>query len=294
MKDDDRPNQQGRTRRSPEWVPFALVALVIIPAIAGSLRLVELFGGPHLMPANPRASASPAPIVVHIICALSYAVLGAFQFSAALRRRRPGWHRVAGRVLVALGLAVAISALWMTQFYPRQPGTGELTYLFRLGFGAGMATSVLIGFAAIRHGDVTRHRAWMTRAYALALGAGTQVFTQGLGAPIFGTGETANALLLGAGWVINLAVAEYVIRRPGGRRWPPRSGWLHNQRSIPQASRSQVMGDLRVSAYFRWKYFPPSAIWAAIVDAEVSPSWASRALRMRSWEARTATRRFSG
>jgi hypothetical protein len=38
---------------------------------------------------------------------------------------------VAGRVLVALGLAVAFSALWMTQFYPRQQGTGELTYVFR-------------------------------------------------------------------------------------------------------------------------------------------------------------------
>ena len=207
-----------RTPRSPGWVPFALIAVVIIPAVAGSLRLVELAGGPHLMPANPRASASPVPVVVHIVCALTYAILGAFQFSAGLRRRRPGWHRLGGRVLVLLGLAVAASALWMTQFYPRQPGTGELTYLFRLGFGSGMAGSILIGFAAIRHGDVTRHRAWMTRAYALALGAGTQAFTQGIGEPIFGTGETTNALLLGAGWVINLIVAEYVIHRPGSRQ----------------------------------------------------------------------------
>jgi len=71
---------------------------------------------------------------VHIVWALSYAVLGAFQFSTAPQRRRPGWHRVAGRVLVVLGLAVALSALWMTQFYPRQPGTGGLTYVFRLAF----------------------------------------------------------------------------------------------------------------------------------------------------------------
>jgi hypothetical protein len=85
---------------------------------------------------------------------------------------------VAGRVLVALGLAVAFSALWMTQFYHRQPGTGELTYVFRLTAGSGMAASIILGFAAIRRGDLTRHQAWMTRAYALALGAGTQVFTQ--------------------------------------------------------------------------------------------------------------------
>jgi uncharacterized membrane protein len=199
-------------------VPFALVALVVIPAIAGSLRLIELSGGPHVLPANPRVSASPVPVVVHITSALAFAVLGAFQFSAALRRRRRGWHRVAGRVLVVLGLAAAFSALWMTEFYPRQPGTGELAYLFRMAFGSGMAATIILGFTAIRRGDLARHRAWMTRAYALALGAGTQVFTQGIGNAVFGTSELVTDLSLGAGWAINLAVAEFFIRRRRGRR----------------------------------------------------------------------------
>ncbi|MEO6143175.1 MAG: DUF2306 domain-containing protein [Dermatophilaceae bacterium] len=194
-------------------MPFALVALVLVPGIAGSLRLVELAGGPHVMPANPRITASPVPVVVHIVCAVLYAVLGAFQFSAALRRRLPSWHRVAGRVSVVLGLAVAFSALWMTQFYPRQPGTGELAYMFRLAFGSGMAASIILGFTAIRRGDVARHQAWMTRAYALALGAGSQVFTLGIGKAAFGTSELSYDLSLGAGWAINLAVAEYIIRR---------------------------------------------------------------------------------
>jgi uncharacterized membrane protein len=204
--------------RSPGWVPFALIALVVVPAIAGTLRLVEVAGGPHVLPANPRISASPLPVVVHIVCALSYAVLGAFQFSARLRRRRPRWHRKAGRLLVVLGLAVAFSALWMTLVYPRQPEGGELAFVFRLAFGSGMAACIVLGFTAIRGGDVRRHQAWMTRAYALALGAGTQVFTQGIGEPIFGTRPATVGLLLGAGWVINLAVAEYVLRRPRSRR----------------------------------------------------------------------------
>jgi uncharacterized membrane protein len=195
-------------------VPFALIALVLVPTVAGSLRLVEVFGGPHVMPANPRISASPLPVVVHITCAVAYAVLGAFQFSAALRRRRPGWHRASGRVLGALGLAVALSGLWMTLVYPRQPGTGELAYLFRLAFGSGMAASLILGITAIRRRDIGRHRAWMTRAYALALGAGTQTFTLGIGHAIFGTSALTTDLMLGAGWAINLAVAEYVIRRP--------------------------------------------------------------------------------
>jgi hypothetical protein len=53
----------------------------------------------------------------------------------------------------------------------------------------------------------------MARAYALALGAGTQVFTQGIGGTVFGASQLTTDLSLGAGWVINLAVAEYIIRR---------------------------------------------------------------------------------
>ena len=212
------PARPTRSTRSTGWVPFALVALVLVPAIAGSLRLVELAGGSHALPANPRITASPLPVVIHIICAVLYAVLGAFQFSAGFRRRRPRWHRASGRIVVGLGLAVAFSALWMTQFYPRQPGTGELAYVFRIAFGSGMAASIILGFTAIRRGDVARHRAWMTRAYALALGAGTQVFTQGIGNALFGTSELTTDLSLGAGWAINLAVAEYVIRRHSSSR----------------------------------------------------------------------------
>jgi hypothetical protein len=54
----------------------------------------------------------------------------------------------------------------------------------------------------------------MMRGYALGLGAGTQVLTQGVGAVILGPpNELSNALLMGAGWAINLAVAEWAIRR---------------------------------------------------------------------------------
>jgi len=200
-----------RSTRSIGWVPYSLIALIVVPAIAGSLRLVELAGGPHMLPANPRITASPIPVIVHIVCAVLYAVLGAFQFSNGLRRRRPNWHRVTGRLVVGLGLAVAFSALWMTAFYPRIPG-GALATVFRLGFGTGMAASIILGFIAIRRRDMARHRAWMARAYALALGAGTQVLTLGIGKAIFGDSELTTALMLGAGWGINVAVVEYIIR----------------------------------------------------------------------------------
>ena len=100
-----------RPARPTGWVPFALIALVAIPAVAGSLRLVGLAGGPLLLPANPRMTASPLPVFVHVLSAVPYAVLGAFQFSSRLRRRHPRWHRSTGKLVVALasGRATALS-----------------------------------------------------------------------------------------------------------------------------------------------------------------------------------------
>ena len=61
----------------------------------------------------------------------------------------------------------------------------------------------------------------MTRGYAIALGAGTQVFTMlpwvvAFG-PIGAADEVPRTVLMTAGWVINLGVAEYIIRRRGQR-----------------------------------------------------------------------------
>jgi uncharacterized membrane protein len=200
-------------RRSGRWLPFALISLGGVPVIAGTLRLAELAGGPPVLPFNTRIAESPAPVVIHVVSAILYLVVGAFHFSPPVQRRWLAWHRRAGPVLVALGLAVALSALWMTQFYPREEGTGILHYLFRLGFGSAMAGCLVLGVAAVRRHDFVEHQAWMIRAYALAAGAGTQVFTLGVGESFFGDSELSSGLALGAGWAINLTVAEYAITR---------------------------------------------------------------------------------
>jgi hypothetical protein len=122
---------------------------------------------------------------------------------------------------VVLGLVVALSALWLTVFTPLFEGSGQLYQAFRLVFGSAMVLSIVLGFRAIRRRDVARHRAWMIRAYAIALAAGAQVFTLGIGEAIVGRGDTSNALFAGAGWVINLAVAEWIIRRRPARRVVP-------------------------------------------------------------------------
>jgi uncharacterized membrane protein len=212
------PNRRPGGRDRSSWrVPVALVVLSLIPVISGSLRLIEVAGGPQLMPTNPRIDASPAPLVVHVLGAALYALFGAFQFSARLRRRHLSWHRRSGRILVGAGLAVAGSALWMTLFYAGAPG-GDLLWSIRILVGSAMAASIVLGFAAIRRRDVPAHRAWMIRAYALGLGAGTQAFTEGIGEALMGTTDLSKAVSLGSAWLSNAIVAEWVIRRPSVRR----------------------------------------------------------------------------
>ena len=212
------------TRISTWRVPIALVALGTVPVIAGSLRLVELSGGTATLPSDARYAASPVPVVVHIVCATVFAVLGAFQFAPRFRRRRPGWHRRAGRILVVAGLGVALSALWLNAFFPNASAAREVLYPLRLVFGVAMVITIVLGAVAARRRDITRHRAWMIRSYAIGLVAGTQVFTLGLGGAILGHGPLTTALLMGAAWGINLAVAEWAIRRPTSRRLALRAG----------------------------------------------------------------------
>ena len=207
------------TDRDPSWaVPTSLIVLSAIPLAAGTLRLVQLAGGPSAMPADGRFTGLPLALVVHILGAALYAVVGAFQFLPRFRRRHLGWHRRAGRLLAAAGLAVAGSALWLTLAYPPKPGTGDLLYLLRLSFASFMAAALVLGFAAIRRRDLPAHRAWMIRAYAVGLAAGTQAFTEGVSGAMLGSGVVRDDLAKGAGWLINLAVAEWAIRRPARTR----------------------------------------------------------------------------
>lgn len=204
-----------RPRSTPrEWaLPVALVVLSTIPLTAGVMRLAQLSGsGP--MPADDRISAFPLPFVLHIVGATTYALLGIAQLVPRLRRRHLGWHRRAGRVATLAGLLVAGSGLWMTLGYAPKPGTGDLLFLLRLVFGSAMAACLVLGIAAVRRGDIASHRAWMVRGYAIGIAAGTQAFTEGIVVGACGTGEVRTDLAKGAGWVLNLAVAEWALRRP--------------------------------------------------------------------------------
>jgi hypothetical protein len=124
----------------------ALLVLSAMPLAGGAFRLTQLAGGAGITPANARFFASPLPVVVHIVGAAVYALVGAFQFANGFRRRWPSWHRVAGRLLVVCGLLVGLSGPWMTLFSPWPKGLC-FTHIFLRGFPRPSLERLLLGRA---------------------------------------------------------------------------------------------------------------------------------------------------
>lgn len=206
---------KNKLSRKDLVVPALLIALSVVPMIGGAARLGS-FSAP-VSEENARFVASPVPVILHIAGASLYSLLGAFQFPAAFRRLYPLWHRRAGKVLGVAGLVVGVTGLWMTQVYAIPGGLqGPFLHAVRLLVGAGMIASLVLGWRAILRRDIAGHEAWMIRAYALGQGAGTQVLVLGPWMAITGQGTgLTRDLLMALSWAINLAVAEWLIRRRG-------------------------------------------------------------------------------
>ena len=202
-----------------QWsVSIALVVLSLVPTLGGVVRLHSLTT--PITEQNARFVAAPLPVVLHVIAAVIFSVLGAFQFAAAFRRRSPRWHRLAGRVVAMSGLVAGVSGVWMTARYDiPTPMQGPLLLATRLVVGSAMTLFIVLGVRAILQRDVPSHEAWMTRAYALGQGAGTQVLLLGVPALFLGgdiLGPTRDVLML-ASWVSNAVLAEWLIRRHQAR-----------------------------------------------------------------------------
>lgn len=209
------------SRIRTNWlIPAALVALALIPVIAGAARLADLATGTPT-PATARFHAAPLPVAIHVLASTWFALVGAFQFSPTLRRSR--WHKWAGRSVVPMGLAAALSGLWMTLTYPWANADGAAVYAARLIFGTGMALSLILGMTTVLQRNIPAHRAWMLRAYAIGMGAGTQVLTHLPWFLLVGQpSEGPRAVLMIGAWAINLAVAETLIAKDKRRAFPAR------------------------------------------------------------------------
>ncbi|TFD87000.1 DUF2306 domain-containing protein [Cryobacterium lactosi] len=203
--------EQQRSRSG--WLAITgLLLLSALPVLGGVLRLGEVGAVPESRP----PLASSVAIVAHIVATSVYCILGAFQFSPALRIRR-GWHRTAGRALIPAGFLSGLSAVWLAVFFGG-PSDERALAMIRLVFAVAMTLFLVLGALAITRRDFTGHGAWMTRAFAIAVTGGTQALVVVVWAIPFGevdvVGET---WLVATGFVINSVVAELLTRRRSDR-----------------------------------------------------------------------------
>lgn len=200
----------------PKTLAFTLLFLSSIPVISAAVLLYQIPAG-QLPEDSAKYNAVPWVLFLHVLGGFLFGVLGPFQFAGVLKRRFGRLHRLTGRVFVTTGLLLALSALRLVWQFP-DSGTWILISA-RLVTGAALGTALVIAMVAIRRRDIARHKAWMIRAYAIGMGAATVSF---LLFPIFLiTGEApkgyvADLVFVGS-WVINIAIAEAVIRRPMAR-----------------------------------------------------------------------------
>lgn len=200
-----------------EWtILLFIIVYSFIPSFGGLFRILELAGGPAIIPENPRALVAPLPIVLHIFSSFLFCLLGAVQFLPSMRRHRPATHRAIGRTVAISGCISAVTGLWMTHFYTFPDELqGNMLYWVRIILSLSMVSLIGCAVVAIRSRNIFRHSASMLRAYAIGQGASTQTFLGIFWIIVAGTeplGAFRDGMMVFA-WALNLLFAEYLISK---------------------------------------------------------------------------------
>jgi len=219
----------------------AVVFLALLGAAVAVRRIVYLGPiltraySPPVVPPDSRAAQfvaldevfarHPILTMVHVVPGLLFTVLGPFQLSESIRARHLQWHRWNGRIFIATGFIVGISALLMS--FTMQSIGGVNQAAATVLFGSFFLFALSKAFWHIRRREVALHRQWMIRAFAIGLAVAsirpivgiffaTSRFSGLTPAQFFGTA-------FWIGFVLHLIVAE---------------AWLHA--TLPQTIKAQM------------------------------------------------------
>jgi uncharacterized membrane protein len=224
----------GIARQRAAW--FGVIFLALIGGAVAVRRMVHVVPivahgyRPPAVPSNPRLAQFAAlddlfahyPILtlVHIVPGMLFMILGPLQFSSAIRTRHLRWHRFSGRVFVACGLVIGISALVMSFGMPAIGGVNQAAATTL--FGTFFLFALCKAFWHIRRREVVLHREWMIRAFSIGIAVAAI-------RPIIGvffatsplTGLTAReffGIAFWIGFVLHLIAAEaWIHTTPAGQ-----------------------------------------------------------------------------
>jgi uncharacterized membrane protein len=162
----------------------------------------------------------PVPAYLHILPAAIYLLGAPFQLSRRFREGHWTLHPRLGRVLLTAGL---ISGVFAVVFGVLYSFGGWVQASASALFGGYFVAALTVAFLAIRRGDVTHHRRWMIRAFAVGLAVGTIRiwigFFQATGLLAF---DTSFGLAFWISFTLHVLVAElYLRRRPAAEGAAP-------------------------------------------------------------------------
>lgn len=163
-----------------------------------------------------RYAENPRWMFVHATTGSLFLLAATLQFLPRLRTRYPRVHRWNGRVLVAAGMITAITGLY---FGILIPAAGLPERIIIALVGAWFVTALINAVVAIRRHDAARHRKWMTRAFAVAVGIATvrlvALIADAALTPRGWVLESVFVLSLALGWGITIIAAELWMARTG-------------------------------------------------------------------------------
>lgn len=156
-------------------------------------------------------------IYAHVFASSLALLLGPLQFSARLRASRPALHRWLGRLYLGVGIGIGgLAGLFMAAHaYGGLWARSGFALLALLWLHSGWRA-----YSAARARDISSHRRWMMRNFALTLAAVTLrvlIPLSHIGGLPFSSAYQAIAWLC---WVPNALLAEYLLRRPSARQRP--------------------------------------------------------------------------
>ncbi|HEX7038341.1 MAG TPA: DUF2306 domain-containing protein [Pseudomonadales bacterium] len=197
--------------------PGAIVLLTLLSLPIAFYGLAFPFS-PELNPDFfSRLMALPWYAYAHFLGSATALLVGGFQFSGLLRQRRPTLHRWTGRVYLGGVLVGGIGGLGLAMISHGGPPTHVAFMLLSVIWLYSGAQA----YRAIRAGNVSEHRRWMIRNFALTFAAVTLRIQLGVFVGALGwTFDEAYLTVAWFSWVPNLLVAEWWILRHATARRP--------------------------------------------------------------------------
>ncbi|MFK7902299.1 MAG: DUF2306 domain-containing protein [Nitratireductor sp.] len=202
---------KNRILTHPVGLAVVLLFFSLLTIVFASVQAVQI--PLNALPEDSaRLKSVPVSHFLHAVGGVIFGILGPLQFGRVLAKKYGRVHRVMGRVFVLAGAALSLSSLTLLWNFP--DGASPLVSAGRLVFGIALGIALIFAMVEIRKRNITKHRDWMIRAYAVGIGA-TPVAIVLL--PIFlitgepPTGLVSDIAFVGS-WALCVVIGEYVVR----------------------------------------------------------------------------------